>query len=78
MQNLNFTLSGRSDSGLTSIWEVTSAHTGIALGSVKWYSPWRRYAFYPTPSLFDADCLQEIAAFLTSQMVSRTQDKQLR
>jgi hypothetical protein len=78
MQNLSFTLIGRSDSGLTQIWEVTSVHTGVNLGKISWYAAWRRYAFYPSPSLFDADCLQEIAAFLREQMQVRAQDRQLR
>ena len=78
MPNLNFTLVGRSDSGLTQIWEVMSVHTGVNLGRISWYSPWRRYAFYPGPSLFDADCLREIATFLAEQMQIRSQDRQLR
>jgi len=71
MTNLNFSLVGRSDSGLTQIWQVESAHTGIILGSVSWYAPWRRYAFYPGASLLDATCLTEIAKFLDDQMSLR-------
>ena len=72
MQNLNFVLSGRSDSGLTQIWHVESVHTGVHLGSIKWYVPWRRYAFYPDAgSLYDATCLTEISKFLNEQMELR-------
>jgi hypothetical protein len=78
MQNLNFILAGNSLSGMTQIWKVESAHTGVDLGVVKWYASWRRYAFFPGNTLFDADCLREIASFLTEQMQMRTQDKQLR
>jgi hypothetical protein len=78
MSNLNFVLVGRSDTGLTSIWNVESVHTGIGLGKISWYSPWRRYAFYPSPALFDSTCLQEVARFLDGQMTIRAQDKQVR
>ncbi len=71
MANLNFLLTGRSDSGLTQIWQVESTHTGIDLGKISWYAPWRRYAFFPGPNLFDAVCLHEIAKFLQDQMASR-------
>jgi hypothetical protein len=78
MTNLNFILSGRSDSGLTQIWQVESAHTGIDLGKISWYAPWRRYVFHPAPALFDSTCLIEIVKFLDDQMAMRTQDRQLR
>jgi hypothetical protein len=72
MTNLNFALVGRSDSGLTEIWQVASAHTGIDLGKISWYAPWRRYAFFPAASIvFDATCLTEIAKFLDEQMSLR-------
>lgn len=75
MTNLSFSLVGRSDSGLTEIWQVTSAHTGIDLGKISWYAPWRRYAFYPGPNLFDAVCLTEIAKFLTDQTAQQASNR---
>lgn len=40
----------------------------LALGCVKWYSPWRRYCFYPENNLlFDASCLWDIADFISSK-----------
>jgi hypothetical protein len=73
MQNLSFLLAGRSDSGLTNIWEVRSNHTDVLLGHIKWYAPWQRYTFAADPTIYDAACLTEIAAFLTEQMTLRTQ-----
>ena len=79
MQNLNFLLSGRSQTGLTQIWEVRSVHTDVLLGQVRWYSQWRRYTFLPEGHMvFDAACLQEIAKFLDDQMAIRAQDPQQR
>ena len=79
MQNLEFLLQGSSASGLTQIHEVRSVHTGILIGTVKWYAPWRRYAFYPEAAvLLDAACLREVAKFLDDVMAIRDQDPQLR
>jgi len=43
---------------------VTTADNRSVLGTVAWYSQWRRYAFYPTHgTVFEQDCLREIADF---------------
>jgi hypothetical protein len=40
------------------------------LGQVKWFSPWRRYCFFPlTNTIFDAACLTEIARFCGAEML---------
>jgi hypothetical protein len=79
MANLNFLLAGRSDSGLTQIWEIRSVHTDVLLGQINWKPSWRRYWFTPdTGTGFDAECLREIAKFLDDQMAVRAQDKQIR
>lgn len=79
MANLVFNFLSASNSGLTSIWEVRSAHTSILLGQVSWYAPWRRYTFQDGGSnIYDATCLREIAKFIEDQMDARTQDRQLR
>lgn len=37
----------------------------VTIGSVSWYSQWRKYCFFPYEKvLFDASCLQEIIDFL--------------
>jgi hypothetical protein len=46
-------------------WVIGHEHR---LGYVKWYSPWRRYVFFPQEGdLFDAGCLVEISNFLRSE-----------
>ena len=38
---------------------------GILLGTIKWFSKWRKYAFFPSAeTLFEESCLGEIANFL--------------
>lgn len=54
----------------TSFWFVQNARTSAKLGTVAWYSQWRRYVFSSTNgvhTIFDSKCLQEIADFLDEQ-----------
>lgn len=45
---------------------------GQVLGRVSWYSPWRRYSFFPEPgTLFESQCLRDIAAFCDWLMAER-------
>ncbi len=42
--------------------------TGARLGTVKWFSHWRKYCFFPDmETLFDPDCLFTIAEFCERQ-----------
>lgn len=59
-----------SESGKTKIWVVETKtnearrHGILSLGAIKWYSPWRKYAFLPHPdTVFEQDCLTDIATF---------------
>lgn len=56
----------------TKMWLVCSKTSGGALGTVKWYSQWRRYCFFPEAcSLFDTKCLREITSFIAQRMEER-------
>lgn len=49
----------------TRLWEIRAKRSGHLLGYVRWYSPWRKYAFLPVPtSVFEEDCLHDIAEHL--------------
>jgi hypothetical protein len=51
----------------TLVWTVTAIGGGT-LGVVKFYSQWRKYAFYPNPNtLFEEECLRDIATFVATQ-----------
>jgi hypothetical protein len=72
MARLCFDKSG--DTGKTGIWNVAiGVGTGYEiLGEVRWYAPWRRYTFFPADRmLFDVACLEEIVAFIKSEMAKR-------
>lgn len=46
------------------------------IGEIKWYSAWRRYCFFPySDTLWDANCLGEIIAFINGLMVERANNK---
>jgi len=47
-----------------------------SLGEVRWYAPWRRYAFYPrVNTLFDYKCLNELSEFLLSETNKRKEER---
>lgn len=56
---------GRSDSGLTGIYDVTNRRSGQLLGTIRWFGAWRQYVFAPAAqTLYSAGCLVDVAAFM--------------
>lgn len=56
---------GKSDSGKTKMWGVFTKDTSIELGEVKWFTKWRKYAFFPnTETIFEEECLRDISFFV--------------
>jgi hypothetical protein len=59
-----------SSTGRTKIWEVMQQipkdvyAEHAALGSIKWFGRWRKYAFFPeNDTVYEWDCLRVIAEF---------------
>lgn len=53
-----------SKSGKTLTWRISTVDGTSPLGRIAWWGPWRRYAFFPfDATVFEADCLRDIAAF---------------
>ncbi len=53
-----------SPKGKTFTWAVMNKHDEILLGSIRWFSHWRCYSFYPlSDTVFEKDCLRDIADF---------------
>jgi len=47
----------------TSTWSCRT-RGGDELGTVKWYSSWRQYCYFPTvQAVYSAGCMEDIAAF---------------
>ena len=61
-----------SETGKTWIWPIATKPRGAMLGEVRWFSRWRRYAFFPLPgTVFEQDCLRDIAEFCELQTAGR-------
>lgn len=60
---IQFHYAGATKSGKTHKWNVKNGETD--LGEIKWFSRWRKYAFFPVAStVYEETCLSEIASFL--------------
>lgn len=62
--------------GKTKVWRVASKESDAFLGTVKWHGPWRKYCFFPNEdTLFEEDCLEDIAKFLQGLKAERKKTK---
>lgn len=70
---ITFVLLDKLDSRrLTDTWRIESKDGGFYLGEIKWYSSWRKYCFFPFPTtIFEEDCLRDIAEFCESETRKR-------
>jgi hypothetical protein len=51
--------------GKTRHFSVENITSNAQLGTVQWYSPWRRYCYEPLPGItLDATCLRLLSIFL--------------
>lgn len=58
---------GASPSGKTQVWRI-EAMGGVTLGLVRWFGPWRKYAFYPASgTVYEEVCLRELAEFCAAR-----------
>lgn len=54
--------------GKTKCFNVRTLDRFVLLGRISFYSRWREYAFFPyTGTLYEADCLRDIAQFCEDQ-----------
>lgn len=59
----------------TSSWSVNTTG-GTRLGVIQWFSPWRRYCFYPAPdTIYDTNCLDKIASFCMTETTKQKERK---
>lgn len=63
------------DTGKTVVIDVKSKkHDDVVLGHIKWYGPWRQYAFFPMPgTLYNQECLRDISTKISELMLERRQ-----
>jgi hypothetical protein len=62
----------------TKIFWVQNRNDNSLIGEVRWYGPWRQYAFYPMPNtVYERQCLMDITKFIHYLMMQRKLQKQL-
>jgi hypothetical protein len=62
--------------GKTKIFKIVTKE-GAQIGLIKWYSPWRKYSFFPHPNtVYETQCLSDIIAFINKLMLDRKVEKQ--
>lgn len=60
----------------TKIIGIWAKKNGGRLGLIKWYGPWRQYAFFPeNETLYNIGCLGEIQAYIKKMMEGRRKTK---
>jgi hypothetical protein len=61
----------------TDSYRIQNKEDGSHLGWIKWYGPWRQYAFFPEQNcVFEKTCLKDITDFLVELMEERKKQKQ--
>lgn len=64
---------------VTHRWTVKNAKDQLELGFIGWHSGWRRYVFEPKDeTVFDSECLMELAEFLQSATRLQQEDARQR
>jgi len=72
---IRFDSTGASDSGKTETWRVSTLD-GTPLGRVAWFGRWRRYAFFPfDATVFEPQCLRDLAAFCEERTMAHRRAK---
>ncbi len=56
----------------TYVWACKNNKSGLKLGTVKWYSPWRQYCYFPSANtILNRGCAYSIGDFIGKQMLER-------
>lgn len=60
----------------TKVWTVVTKEHSLSIGQIQWFGKWRKYAFFPlAETVFEPDCLRDIAAFIQAEMDKRKKTK---
>lgn len=64
-----------SDRGVTHVYSVTDRISKSRLGTIKWFMQWRKYCFFANDSVFDSNCLRDIAEFCDIRTLERREKR---
>lgn len=63
--------------GKTKVFHMYNSEQNSFLGEIKWYGPFRTYAFYTAPDcFFETECLNDITVFLKKLNLERKLEEQ--
>ncbi len=59
--------------GITENWQCENKKSGVVLGRVAWYGPWRNYCFFPAGGglVFSTGCMGDISTFINQLAADR-------
>lgn len=65
---------------VTRRFHIFNADNGSYVGFIRWYTPWRKYGFFPPESgpaaaVFEEVCLRDIADFLEKLTAERKESR---
>lgn len=61
---------------VTREWLIQRKDDHMVLGEVRWYAPWRRFAFFPWPgTIWEQDCLRVVGRFIERATLMRKQER---
>jgi len=66
-----------SDRGVTHTFSVIDGIIKTRLGTVKWFMQWRKYCFFANDSIFDHNCLRDIADFCELKTNERREKRRI-
>lgn len=62
----------------TKQYAVVNKESTTIIGYVKWYGPWRQFAFFPDHNtVYETTCLADIGKFIKQLMLERRLKKQM-
>jgi hypothetical protein len=61
--------------GVTFVWSVRNAQSGVRIGLVKWWPAWRKYVYQADDdTIYDPACLREIADWVEARTKEHRDD----
>lgn len=64
--------------GKTRAFGVVNKESKTLIGEIRWYGPWRQYAFLPErDTVYEPTCMDDISAFIKKLMEERRNKKKV-
>lgn len=61
----------------TNVYECRNNKSGVVLGILKWYGPWRQYCYFPAcQAVYSKGCLEDINSFIDSLKLTKSKNNE--